>query len=70
MRDPRYKQEYLDRVWIWITVTEGNGDESDKHVEARDHRYSCLKKCRMSSHTINIGQFLKKDFKRSVPLSK
>ena len=42
MRDPRYKHEYLDRVRIWTTVTEGNGDESDKHVEARDRRYSCL----------------------------
>ena len=24
-------------------MEEENGDESDKHIEARDRRYSCLK---------------------------
>ena len=42
-RDPRYKHEYLDRVQSWITVTGNQDDESDKHLEARDRRYSCLK---------------------------
>ena len=32
MQDPRYKHEYLDRGQSWTTVTEGNGDESDKHI--------------------------------------
>ena len=40
MRDPRYKHEHLDTVQSWLTITEGeeeeNGDESDKHLEARD----------------------------------
>ena len=40
MPDPRYEHEYLDIVQILITVT-GN-DESDKHLEVRDRRYSCL----------------------------
>ena len=44
MQDPTYKHEYLDTVQSWVTITEGeNGDESDKHLEARDRRYSCLK---------------------------
>ena len=34
--DPRYKHEYL-------IEKEYNGDESDKHLEVRDCRYSCLK---------------------------
>ena len=43
MQDPIYKHEYLDRVQSWLTVTEEeNDDESDKHLEARDRRYSCL----------------------------
>ena len=45
MQDPRYKHEYLDSVQSWLTITEGNDDddESDKHLEARDRRYSWLK---------------------------
>ena len=27
----------------FVTVIEENGDESDKHVEARYHKSSCLK---------------------------
>ena len=42
MRDPRYKHEYLDRVQIWVTIRRNDDDESDKHLEARDCRYSCL----------------------------
>ena len=43
MQDPRYKHEYLNRVQNWVTVTgEDDDDESDKHLEARDRRYSCL----------------------------
>ena len=44
-RDPRLQHEYLDSGQIWVTITEEgeNGDESDKHLEARDRRYSCLK---------------------------
>ena len=42
-RDPRWKHEYLDSGQIWVTITEEeNGDESDKHIQARDRRYSCL----------------------------
>ena len=41
MQDPRYKHEYLDSVQSRVTITED--DESDKHLEARDRRYSCLK---------------------------
>ena len=35
----------MAKKWLsWTTVTEeGNGDESDKHIQARDRRYSCLK---------------------------
>ena len=32
MQDPRYKHEYLDSSQNWVTVTEENGDESDKHI--------------------------------------
>ena len=38
------KHKYLDNGQIWITITgeeEGNGDESDKGIKARDRRYSC-----------------------------
>ena len=44
MQDPRCKHEYHDCVQNWLTVTEEeeNDDESDKRLEARDHRYSCL----------------------------
>ena len=42
MHDPRYKLEYLNRVQLLVTVTgEEIGDESDKHAEAGDYRYSC-----------------------------
>ena len=45
MRDPRYKHEYLDKAQSWITVTgkDDDDDESDKHLYARDRRYSCSK---------------------------
>ena len=36
-QDPRYKHECLDKDLL--TITEGNGDESDKHREAQDRRY-------------------------------
>ena len=49
MRDPRYKHEYLDRVEYVNDLTEryesdddDDDDESDKHLEARDRRYSCF----------------------------
>ena len=52
-RDPRCKHEYLDSIeWLKLTKVykliersldgDDDGDESDKHVEARDRRYSCL----------------------------
>ena len=41
MQDPRYKHEYLDTALDWLDVT--GKDESDKHLDARDRRYSCLK---------------------------
>ena len=41
-RDPRYKHEYLDSRWI---AKRWHGEESDKHIEARDRRYSCLTFC-------------------------
>ena len=38
MHDPRCKHEYLNK----FSKTPGNaGDISDKHLEARDHRYLC-----------------------------
>ena len=40
MRDPRYKHEYIDRF-------SKGPHESDKHLEARDRRYSCLKRACM-----------------------
>ena len=41
MRDPRCMHEYLDSRNVPDLTDEV--DESDKHVEARDRRYSCLK---------------------------
>ena len=41
MRDPCYKHEYLDSRNDILTREEDV--ESDKHLEARDRRYSCLK---------------------------
>ena len=51
-RDPRCKHEYLDSVeWLKLTKVyelierspdDDGVDESDKHIEARDRRYSCL----------------------------
>ena len=42
MQDPRYMHEYLDRAQSRLAITEGNGDESDKHLESLDRKYSCL----------------------------
>ena len=52
MQDPRCKHEYLDSVeWLKLTKVyelierspdDDGGNESDKHLEARDRRYSCL----------------------------
>ena len=49
-RDPRCKHKYLDSVeWLKLTKvyklierSPDDNDESDKHIEARDRRYSCL----------------------------
>ena len=42
--DPRQKHKNLEsgQICLKITEGEGNGDESDKHIQARDRRYSCL----------------------------
>ena len=32
MKDPRYKDGYLDKVQSWINVTENAVDESDKNL--------------------------------------
>ena len=46
MRDPRYKHEYLDSpknaYFEKRSDEDDDDDESDKHLEARDRRYSCL----------------------------
>ena len=46
MRDPRYKHEYLDSPknakFEKRSDDDDDDDESDKHLEARDCRYSCL----------------------------
>ena len=44
-RDPRYKHEYLDKYDNLNDLTErceDDDDQSDRHLEARDRRYSCL----------------------------
>ena len=49
MRDPRYKHEYLDSpknaYFEKRSDEDDDDDESDKHLEARDRRYSCLIIC-------------------------
>ena len=43
MQDPRCKHEYLDSRNVHNLNNDwGKKDESDKHLEARDPRYSCL----------------------------
>ena len=41
MGDPRYKHEHFNRVQIWVMIT-GDGDGSNKHLEAQERRYLCL----------------------------
>ena len=64
MQDPRYMHEYLDRAQSRLAIIEGNGDESDKHLESLDRKYSCLISlgngihCNIwSNHTIEIQSF-------------
>ena len=33
----------ISQQWSKISEEDGNGDESDKHLEARVRRYLCLK---------------------------
>ena len=42
MQDPRYKHEYLDNGQFEEMTDDEDDDESDKHLEARDRRYSRL----------------------------
>ena len=58
IRDPRYKHEYLDRVKIWVSNHQiEDAEESDKHLEARDRRYQCLKR-----HMLVMEKFTLKTF--------
>ena len=41
MRDPRCKHKYLSLEEMEMT-SDDEDDKSDKHLEARDCRYSCL----------------------------
>ena len=58
MRDPRCMHEYLDSRNVPDLTDEV--DESDKHVEARDRRYSCLKSLSISIFYCVRGENFKK----------
>ena len=74
MRDPRYKHEYLDSPKnAKFEKRSDDDDESDKHLEARDRRYSCLKSLlsRFFSKTTvcERKKFVKSNFKVHVDLT-
>ena len=64
MQDPRYKHEYLDRYPKIPKRSSKDDDESDKHLEARDRRYSCLISKKLSNSKVDIqklnGSFINK----------
>ena len=39
----RFKGEYVNDLTERCESADDDADESDKHLEARDRRYSCLK---------------------------